>query len=52
MVDDDNKMFDEFRQEQKDYPYLIKKFDSNDFDFENHYMIYEIDYELFDDNDE
>ena len=52
VVDDDNKMFDEFRQEQKDHPYLIKKFDSNDFDFENHYMIYEIDYELFDDNDE
>ena len=50
VVDKDNKIFDELRKESKEYPYLIKRFDSNDLNFKNHFMIYEIDYKLFDNN--
>ena len=50
VVDKDNKIFDELSKESKEYPYLIKRFDSNDLNFKNHFMIYEIDYKLFDNN--
>ena len=51
VIDKDNKLFDDLRKNPAGYPYLNKIFDSNDFDFENHFMIYEIDYKLFDNND-
>ena len=51
VIDQDNKLFDDLRKNPAGYPYLNKIFDSNDFDFENHFMIYEIDYKLFDNND-
>jgi hypothetical protein len=51
VIDKDNKLFDDLRKNPAEYPYLNKIFDSNDFDFENHFMIYEIDYKLFDNND-
>ena len=51
VIDKDNKLFDDLRKNPAGYPYLNKIFDSNDFDFENHFMIYEINYKLFDNND-
>ena len=51
VIDKDDKLFDDLRKNPAGYPYLNKIFDSNDFDFENHFMIYEIDYRLFDNND-
>ena len=51
VIDKDNKLFDDLRKNPTGYPYLNKIFDSNDFDFENHFMIYEINYKLFDNND-
>ena len=51
VIDQDNKLFDDLRKNPAGYPYLNKIFDSNDFDFENHFMIYEINYKLFDNND-
>ena len=51
VIDKDNKLFDVLRKNPAGYPYLNKIFDSNDFDFENHFMIYEINYKLFDNND-
>ena len=51
VIDKDDKLFDDFRKNPAGYPYLNKIFDSNDFDFENHFMIYEINYKLFDNND-
>jgi len=51
VIDKDNKLFDDLRKNPAGYPYLNKIFDSNDFDFKNHFMIYEIDYKLFDNND-
>jgi hypothetical protein len=51
VIDKDNKLFDNLRKNPAGYPYLNKIFDSNDFDFKNHFMIYEIDYKLFDNND-
>ena len=51
VIDKDNKLFDDLRKNPAGYPYLNKIFDSNDFDFENHFMIYEINYGLFDNND-
>jgi len=51
VIDQDNKLFDDLRKNPAEYPYLNKIFDSNDFDFENHFMIYEINYKLFDNND-
>jgi len=47
VVDKDNKIFDELREDPKKYSYLIKRFDSNDLNFKNHFLIYEIDYNLF-----
>ena len=40
VIDKDNKLFDNLRKNPAGYPYLNKIFDSNDFDFENHFMIY------------
>jgi len=51
VIDKDDKLFDDLRKNPAGYPYLNKIFDSNDFDFENHFMIYEINYKLFDNND-
>ena len=48
VVDNDNKIFDDLREDPKKYSYLIKRFDSDDWNFKNHFMIYEIDYNLFD----
>ena len=51
VIDKDDKLFDDLRKNPAGYQYMNKIFDSNDFDFENHFMIYEIDYKLFDNND-
>ena len=51
VIDKDNELFNDHRKNPAKYPYLNKIFDSNDFDFENHFMIYEINYGLFDNND-
>ena len=48
VVDNNNKIFDDLREDPKKYSYLIKRFDSDDWNFKNHFMIYEIDYNLFD----
>ena len=51
VIDKDDKLFDDLRKNPAGYQYMNKIFDSNDFDFENHFMIYEINYKLFDNND-
>ena len=45
------ELFNDLRKNPIGYPYLNKIFDSNNFDFENKFMIYEINYKLFYDND-
>jgi len=51
VIDKDNELFNDLRKNPEVYPYLNKIFDSNNFDFENKFMIYEINYKLFYDND-
>ena len=51
VIDKDNELFNDLRKNPVGYPYLNKIFDSNNFDFENKFMIYEINYKLFYDND-
>ena len=51
VIDKDNELFNDLRKDPVGYPYLNKIFDSNNFDFENKFMIYEINYKLFYDND-
>ena len=51
IIDKDNELFNDLRKNPEVYPYLNKIFDSNNFDFENKFMIYEINYKLFYDND-
>ena len=51
VVDEDNELFAALRINPTVYPYLIKIFDSDEVGYKNHFMIYEIDYKLFDNND-
>ena len=50
VIDKDNELFDDLRTNPTGYPYLIKIFDSDEIGYKNHFMIYEIDYKLFDNN--
>ena len=45
VIDEDNELFDDLRINPVKYPYLVKKFDSGDFDYTNQFSIYEINYE-------
>ena len=45
VIDKDNELFDDLRKNPAKYPYLVKKFDSGDFDYTNQFSIYEIKYE-------
>jgi len=45
VIDEDNELFDDLRINPAKYPYLVKKFDSGDFDYTNQFSIYEINYE-------
>ena len=45
VIDKDNELFDDLRINPAKYPYLVKKFDSGDFDYTNQFSIYEINYE-------
>ena len=47
-IDEDNDLFADLRINPTKYPYLIKTFDSDEVGYKNHFMIYEIDYKLFD----
>jgi hypothetical protein len=51
VVDEDNDLFADLRTNPTKYTYLIKIFDSDEVGYKNHFMIYEIDYKLFDNND-
>ena len=51
VVDEETRLFSDLRQEPQEYPYLDKVFDSDDYDFINHYRIYKINYTVFDKND-
>ena len=51
VVDEDNELFAALRINPTVYPYLIKIFDSDEVGYKNHFMIYEINYKLFDNND-
>ena len=51
VIDKDNELFDDLRINPAKYPYLIKIFDSDEVGYKNHFMIYEIDYNLVGDND-
>ena len=51
VIDKDNELFNDLRKNPAGHSYLNKIFDSNNFDFENKFMIYEINYKLFYDND-
>ena len=45
VVDEKTDIFRELRNETKKYPYLEKKFDSNDLDYMNNFQIYKINYQ-------
>ena len=45
VIDKDNELFDDLRINPAKYPYLVKKFDSDGFDYTNQFSIYEIKYE-------
>ena len=51
VIDEDTRLFADFRKNPSEYPYLDKVFDSDDYDFINHYRIYKINYTVFDKND-
>jgi hypothetical protein len=44
VIDNKDKLFDEFEKEISKYNYLEKQFDSRDLDFENKFTIYKINY--------
>ena len=48
VIDEDNELFSDLRINPTKYPYLEKIFDSEDLNFKNHFMIYEINYLVFD----
>ena len=45
VIDEDTKLFADFRKNPSKYPYLDKVFDTDDYDFVNHFRIYKINYE-------
>ena len=45
VIDKDNELFTDLRINPAKYPYLVKKFDSDGFDYTNQFSIYEIKYE-------
>ena len=45
VIDKDNELFTDLHVNPAKYPYLVKKFDSDDFDYTNQFSIYEIKYE-------
>ena len=51
VVDEETRLFSDLRHEPQEYPYLDKVFDSDDYDFINHFRIYKINYTVFDKND-
>ena len=51
VIDEDTKLFTDFHKTPSKYPYLDKVFDSNDYDFINHFRIYKINYSIFDKSD-
>ena len=48
VIDEDTKLFTDFHKYPSKYPYLDKVFDSDDYDFINHFRIYKINYSIFD----
>ena len=51
VIDNDTKLFANFHKNPSKYPYLDKVFDSDDYDFINHFRIYKINYSIFDKSD-
>ena len=51
VIDEHTMLFVDFRKNPSKYPYLDKVFDSDDYDFINHFRIYKINYTVFDKND-
>ena len=51
VIDEDTRLFADFRKNPSEYPYLDKVFDSDDYDFINHFRIYKINYTIFDKSD-
>ena len=51
VIDEDTRLFADFRKNPSEYPYLDKVFDSDDYDFINHFRIYKINYSIFDKSD-
>ena len=51
VIDEDTRLFADFRKNPSEYPYLDKVFDSDDYDFTNHFRIYKINYSIFDKSD-
>ena len=51
VIDEHTMLFVDFRKNPSKYPYLDKVFDSDDYDFINHFRIYKINYAVFDKND-
>jgi len=51
VVDEGTRLFADFRKNPSEYPYLDKVFDSDDYDFTNHFRIYKINYSIFDKSD-
>ena len=45
VIDKDNELFADLRINPAKYPYLVKTFDSDSFDYTNQFSIYEIKYE-------
>ena len=45
VIDEDAKLFVDLHKNPLKYPYLYKVFDSDDYDFMNHFRIYKINYE-------
>ena len=48
VIDEVTKLFTDFHKYPSKYPYLDKVFDSDDYDFINHFRIYKINYSIFD----
>ena len=48
VIDKDDELFSDLRINPTKYPYLVKIFDSDDLNFKNHFIIYEIKYTVFD----
>ena len=51
VIDENTRLFADFRKNPSEYPYLDKVFDSDDYDFINHFRIYKINYSIFDKSD-